>query len=1107
MDFIGNFFGEGFLSAATDHRKKIITSIEGIEQLTAPSFTGAPGGVLTLVPAVFSGADSQVDDWLVDGSPVTGATIDSSLYAGSVIQPRSTASKAGESDLVALGTGASIPNGMALGVGLVGINHYNGAVPFSNLMWAASSWNRTSGSGGFTDDRGYLTAEVETDTFEIIIAIGSPHNIAIPEGTCTVLNPGGAELSIKRVGETPQTSAWTTATEFTFEHTHNTTLLVVNARGSVTEPIRVIMPGQLSAWNAGDPFNPQFISYLTGAGGNALRAMDWFNANGNRHSEWAERTLDSDIRFDRRIVPYEIFIKLCNTLSRDAWICVPARASDDYIDQLGIFLAAELDPGLSVWAENGNEIWNTGGAFYDNWTWYYYYDFTRFTASVTTTADIFYLPSHGLGHGDVINCYDTLGGAGYPLGGGAGNTVEYIDEDNFRLRFGSLDGSIRSAAIGTPILFTWQQEPGKSSHNYRSHGEQSLNIWTRLDAALGRSRVNHVLGMQNVNITSATEGMSGAGVEEATDYLAGALYGRANMWHCKVDIASGQITPSAWAGSPGGVSASSVVFGVYASGSTPTPAEIMAGSGAGFVAGGAVDLPGNYAQYTAGSPITGLADDTEYEVFAAYTAKNGWTAVATESFTASATPSSFRFAETFDQTASRMQDYLNGWVPKFSNVAALGKPLIQYEYNFDLFFEGGNNGQGPGDAEFNAYKQSVLESDAYVQVFKDMNYSLAALGVVQAMVFVDSANNSGFAISDNYTDTADPRYQLFASFGGHVAKRDPIEISNILADEIEFEPTYPHSLAVLGSDALTYRIVGGNDNEWFAISDNELFLLEQNTIDFDDPLAHAVYIEATDGFTSSTFAVEFSTGYAWYQVDALFAFDSIEDSDPTEINPIIGGVLPLTHGTGAAISGGLWDMSGGNRYRSTDVLTDNPDRNKATLCAWVFNANGDTGTGAHGQLLGSPQTLQLLWLGSEDIGARWLGTSYPSFSFFEGENASGTHVLWVYIEAVDENGDTVLHAGVDLVENETAATAVNMIQDPGRTVIFGNETVSNVQLGSAQVVNREGMTLADVGPIVQKMMLHHGIGGGGGGSGAGNILREDGSALLREDDSSIVREG
>ena len=75
------------------------TSAPGFSIITAPSYTGTPGGVLTLVPATFSNADSQVDDWLVDGSPVAGATIDSSLYQGQVIQPRSTASKSGESDL------------------------------------------------------------------------------------------------------------------------------------------------------------------------------------------------------------------------------------------------------------------------------------------------------------------------------------------------------------------------------------------------------------------------------------------------------------------------------------------------------------------------------------------------------------------------------------------------------------------------------------------------------------------------------------------------------------------------------------------------------------------------------------------------------------------------------------------------------------------------------------------------------------------------------------------------------------------------------------------------------------------------------------------------
>jgi hypothetical protein len=59
-------------------------------------------------------------------------------------------------------------------------------------------------------------------------------------------------------------------------------------------------------------------------------------------------------------------IKLANETMTDCWICIPVRASDDYIRQLAILFrdgneyTDPLHPGLKLYVEWGNEHWNTG---------------------------------------------------------------------------------------------------------------------------------------------------------------------------------------------------------------------------------------------------------------------------------------------------------------------------------------------------------------------------------------------------------------------------------------------------------------------------------------------------------------------------------------------------------------------------------------------------------------------------------------------------------------------------------------------------------------------------------------------------------------------------
>lgn len=80
---------------------------------------------------------------------------------------------------------------------------------------------------------------------------------------------------------------------------------------------------------------------------------------------------------------WESVIKFANAAGKDAWICLPVRATDDYIRNLALLFrnggadCEPLRPDLKLYLEYGNEIWNSG-TYYTQWAWVT-------NATVTTT--------------------------------------------------------------------------------------------------------------------------------------------------------------------------------------------------------------------------------------------------------------------------------------------------------------------------------------------------------------------------------------------------------------------------------------------------------------------------------------------------------------------------------------------------------------------------------------------------------------------------------------------------------------------------------------------------------------------------------------------------
>jgi hypothetical protein len=92
-----------------------------------------------------------------------------------------------------------------------------------------------------------------------------------------------------------------------------------------------------------------------------IRNMGFNATNNSTQTNWTDRATPASAFWGGNLgVPYEYQIQLSNELKEDLWINVPHLATDDYVRSLAQLVKQTLAPGLRVWVEYSNEVWNTG---------------------------------------------------------------------------------------------------------------------------------------------------------------------------------------------------------------------------------------------------------------------------------------------------------------------------------------------------------------------------------------------------------------------------------------------------------------------------------------------------------------------------------------------------------------------------------------------------------------------------------------------------------------------------------------------------------------------------------------------------------------------------
>lgn len=122
-------------------------------------------------------------------------------------------------------------------------------------------------------------------------------------------------------------------------------------------------------------FYPPFLALFDSVNFDAVRYMVFSGTNGRdplypAQLPWSNRKLPDDASqkpmsaIDKMGgACWEHVIEIANRTQTDPWINVPVSAGTDYVTQLANLFKDELSPGLKVYVESSNEVWNSAPGF------------------------------------------------------------------------------------------------------------------------------------------------------------------------------------------------------------------------------------------------------------------------------------------------------------------------------------------------------------------------------------------------------------------------------------------------------------------------------------------------------------------------------------------------------------------------------------------------------------------------------------------------------------------------------------------------------------------------------------------------------------------------
>jgi hypothetical protein len=221
----------------------------------------------------------------------------------------------------------------------------------ANLVKTTSGFRNLSGGKATVDANGWATQDFVVPLWQGSTVDPGQYKISFTGPANTVVSLARGKGTLKKVTTSAGINNWTLdvptgATELQLKFTGTT--------GQVKN-LAVMQPGT----SPGQVWNPKYVNLLNTLKPATLRLMDIVKVNYSTTANWSERPKATDANYNRAGIPWEDLIDLANQVGSNVWVCVPARATDDYVRQLATLLEQRLNAGLKIYIEYGNEMWGT----------------------------------------------------------------------------------------------------------------------------------------------------------------------------------------------------------------------------------------------------------------------------------------------------------------------------------------------------------------------------------------------------------------------------------------------------------------------------------------------------------------------------------------------------------------------------------------------------------------------------------------------------------------------------------------------------------------------------------------------------------------------------
>jgi len=737
---------------------------------------------------------------------------------------------------------------MDIGINTNWLSSWDTPLYLANLATNLGKWVKVDpGSGqqiwdvkASTQHRGRVSPY---DPKEIHRAHITDSGLGIPAGIYTVRWDGDGEFAIG--GYSPAPKVWNTSGTFTFEYVGEG-FLGAWFRGENLTSLEIIHEENIGAYDAGNKWNPAYIEFVQNSGIKVLRAMNWGDTSQTAESQWAERTLPTDIAYQEGF-PIELMADFVTRTGIDIWWCIPARADNNYIEQAGALWKSLLPPTAKLYVEFGNEVWNSANPWGEGTQWLRYPNAIRYTVVADPVTDTFYMPNHGLVTGEKIKNFITFDdymnkvNQYWLMAHGTNPFVTVVDVDHFYVNYPENGTKAPIPYDQTGMIYI--KETGLVDTLNEHFVARNEAAWDALELNMDRANMHYTLGSWTSSVPT-TEGRVNALVDKARpDSVAISFYYGGYVVAAKLDQDSTVMTPNV-IGFP-------AHFGLYLATDNPTDAEVMAGTGA-IASQNFTSVA--YGGYTVGTQVTGLTDWGAYK--AIFIVHAGFDMRVEAPYTQSATPISETFFESHQQHLDRERYGIAGQGDLALAHAAVSQsiPIIGYEGGLAFDYK------KPADVE--AFWDAYALSHEAEQSTREHFLRLAGAGVAEYNVYKD-VSKTVFHLSKNIETPLDyGPYRAYVAMGGQIVSNGNTDFSDnhnieVLSKPAPLETIYDLIADTSGAAPRSFEILSGNEEGVFTLNSNgQLSVTDVNALDWSVPniykLKTAVYNGETYDMASQT---------------------------------------------------------------------------------------------------------------------------------------------------------------------------------------------------------------------------------------------------------------